>query len=308
MKFTPIKATAMADREIYAFLITWYEDHRAAKLSELKKLYLIAPYRGIAYRRTSDRKLKPGTSWSKDLTALDTHYQVKGDLYKANILGIDVESLVNMVIHLDPKNQDLHELKDVLEVIAIQVTNPVLIPETKSKSKARPVSSSFRIGRQEETVPTDLPTMELDLISDDKDETDEEDSAFVDSIHLHDASVDTSKSKPTAKVVSTIAEISRLVKALTIKAGYDDVPVLQHNFNDHLRQGTGDAEDMDLDLDLDTDLESEAEFALTFPNTDGRPDQNEEPIDINLGAEDIYQVQDFKSSAPYFAYSKHKTK
>lgn len=100
-------------------------------------------------------------------------------------------------------------------------------------------------------------------------------------------------------------------------SGYDEAPNMQHNFNDGLRQGTGNAPDMNsgdpegwdegqerYEIEFEGNqsfTDKELEESLTFPNTDYTGDHP--PSDINTGPEELRKITDFKSSAPSSSFS-----
>ena len=93
-------------------------------------------------------------------------------------------------------------------------------------------------------------------------------------------------------------------------AGYDDVPMMEHKFGDGFWPGAGtdnapyvpnDIEELSQELEgIDvTDVDTESQG---FPNTEDRPNRTDRS-DINTDPSDSHTVQDFPSSAPYFAKS-----
>lgn len=109
------------------------------------------------------------------------------------------------------------------------------------------------------------------------------------------------------------------IKRMKIMSGYDDVPMMQHPINNPgLDNGPGfDAPEMKDGLTDETSDKTRTPIevrlarlyarrngnAATFPNST-YTGTRVLPSDINTDVEDnLYSIQDFKESAPYFANS-----
>jgi hypothetical protein len=99
------------------------------------------------------------------------------------------------------------------------------------------------------------------------------------------------------------------VSGVSDLSGFRNSPIMQFNFGDSKRQGTGDAPYMRDGLTDELGTEEGAEDIVdedggeeaTYPSVDYIG--NHPPSDINTGVEDLHTVNDFPSSAPYYAMS-----